>query len=357
MPAAAFADRRVVRGMRVRVPKFERSELWPSFPDDPRDPHAWESFWQAVLDQAPSEPRGAEQAGPAEDPADRLWRSLQGFYEEPLDILRMDLADHRYRGHLAVWDTLGVRRVLCAGNGISVLPYMFSHRGLEVTAADVSNAATDFVRSHPPEEKLFLRFFSLGLSLPEPGAAVDSAAGRQRAEGNALRAPRLAQLREAVRTAHRPGGSHRFMASDLFAYEPGAASFEAAVLQNVAEHFSLTDRRVLAERLYHWLVPGGVLVVESQFLSLLDRAGRIQEGVEEAFEGAGFLFHLKEAYLWQREQTRAGWWQVPKAVRLSGRNRRAQIQEEFHRRAQAAREADLAQVRAGRRMVVFQYGR
>jgi hypothetical protein len=341
----------------VRVPKFERPGVWPPFPSDPRNGRGWDDFWRAILTSAPLRPDELDSAGAGSEAPRRVRQWLDEFYAEPLAALRMDCADHRYRAHLDTFISLGLQRVLCAGNGISVLPYMFAHRGFGVAAVDVSNAATEFARAHPPEEKYFLRFFTLGLRLSEPVADSAAPPGDRRTASATRRSHRLEQMRQAIQEAHRPGGGLDFTTSDLFSYEPGEGSFGAAILQNVAEHFPRADRELLAGRLYRWLAPGSVLVVESQHLSVLDPDGRALRGIEEAFEAAGFLFHLKEAYLWQREQKRVAWWQIPKAARLSSRGYRDQIQEEFGRRAEVLRATDYSQVRQGRKMVIFQYGR
>jgi len=46
--------------------------------------------------------------------------------------------------------SLGYRRVLIVGNGISIMPRMFHHAGFETYALDVSSVATTFASEFTP---------------------------------------------------------------------------------------------------------------------------------------------------------------------------------------------------------------
>src|SRR5262245_20086352 len=51
------------------------------------------------------------------------------------------------------------RRLLCAGNGISLEPYALAHKGFHVVVVDVSSTACEFVRQTTPTPELLAQFF------------------------------------------------------------------------------------------------------------------------------------------------------------------------------------------------------
>jgi SAM-dependent methyltransferase len=305
----------MTRQARIRIPKFP-DEI--AFPHDPRNGTAWDRFWEDLLAGGHS-----------------------------LRYIRLEATDGAYRGHIATLHDFGMRRVLFAGNGITVLPYLFAHCGLQAVAVDISSVATDFAAQHPPEEALFLDFFS--------------ETSPQRHAGSADILPHFdpEKTRQAMHDARRSGGSQEFLREDLFTYEPGDGAFGAIVMNYVAEHYPANDRHALAERLYSWLAPGGILVIESRYdqLKLLNWEGSVKEGLEEPFEAAGFLVHLREAYVWRQEAVQAKPWQIFKLHQRSDPVFINRIKEDFDQRAQQIRLSDFAHVREGRRLVIFRLGR
>src|SRR5205823_4871393 len=101
----------------IRVPKFNRPGVWPPFPAGPRDDRAWDEFWQGILASASDVPSGLRPGDWDVDRPTSVKQWLDEFYAEPLAELRMDCADHRYRDHLDTFTSLGLKRILCAGNG------------------------------------------------------------------------------------------------------------------------------------------------------------------------------------------------------------------------------------------------
>jgi hypothetical protein len=155
--------------------------------------------------------------------------------------------------------------------------------------------------------------------------------------------------------------------ADALSWSPGEASFDAVIAQNVMEHIAPVDRAAFAERMARWLVPGGVVVVESQFLR---RAGDgdydtpyglaqgVVGSVEECFEQAGFVYHQGAAYDWRRGayhpprwRVRA-WWNVVWSARPN-----PAIESEFQARCAAAREIEARLLDAGRKLAMFRFSR
>jgi hypothetical protein len=65
--------------------------------------------------------------------------------------------------------------------------------------------------------------------------------------------------------------------------------------------------------------------------------------IEEAFEAAGFLFHLRDAYAWRQEAYHAKPWQIAKSRHLTSPEFRMRLLQEFAERAQHIRPLDFAQ--------------
>lgn len=59
------------------------------------------------------------------------------------------------------WRERGVRRVLIAGCGITLVHHALAHCGFEVVALDVSEAATKFLEAHRPTDVQLRYFFQL----------------------------------------------------------------------------------------------------------------------------------------------------------------------------------------------------
>jgi SAM-dependent methyltransferase len=344
--------------MNIRVPKFSCIIDRVPFPADVRDGAAWDRFWQEIIsDEKLTYPRGVGLTQFEKEPCRSLSNCLESFYAVPINALRHDIGYHRFRDHLSLFDRLGYKHILCGGNGISILPYMCAHQGFTVTAVDISPTAVRYSQAHPAEEEFYLRFFTLGLQMPDQGGSSDQESGKPQVEPAHSPLSRLEQLRQIVRRANRPGGSIQFEARDLFEYEPGDEIFDAIILQNLVEHFSERDQHRLAERLYRCLARGGILIVESQCLALDDPNLEFSDAIEGSFEQVGFLFHLKDAYRWKKEQYQVRPWQIVKGLRLTGRGATETIEAEFTERAATALASDLEQLRHGRKLVIFQYAR
>jgi hypothetical protein len=224
----------------------------PPFPDNPRDRQGWEQFWSATLEPARLDISRGDRSllrdliRSFRHALRAAWPRQTAFTrkrspELHIALLRANWSDPAHvQEDMPLFKQFGVRTILFAGNGISVMPYVFAHCGFEAVAA----------------------------------------------------------------------------------------------------------------RFYQWLAPGGLLIVESQHhLSVLfgGYLSGAADGIEEYFEAAGFLFHLKEAYLWQNEQY-ARWRQQPEEVRY---RTQGAIAEGFNQRAEVLRAVDFEQVRQGRKLVIF----
>jgi SAM-dependent methyltransferase len=298
------------------------------FPDDPRNPDAWNRFWQAILDRRLT---WLGEITPAAQPL-----QIQYGEQECWKVIIFLLREHQ------------CRRMLFGGNGISPLPRFFAHGGCDVTALDTSSVATQFARQQPLDEWAWERWAS------RPQRWPSMKERRAQAAAGAL---------------GRPLGQLEYVTADLFDWEPGEESFDAAILAQVAEHYGEADRTALAKRLYSWLRPGGILVLQSQLsFSLVWPLDLAKEGVEESFEAAGFLLHRGAAYRWckhhlvpldgatarERRRWNPRWWHrlTPGAVeRRERRNSElAALEREFVRLREENEPSDWEQVHAGAKL-------
>jgi SAM-dependent methyltransferase len=263
-----------------------------------------------------------------------------------LASLLMDIADHHYQETMATFRRRGLRSVLFVGNGISLLPRLFAHAGFHAVALDISAVASDFSRSH---------------------SLIDGALARFYATADASRRLSREATSQAIHQAHADGGSVEILTADVLRWNPGEAAFDAVIAQNVVEHIAPADRAALAERVAGWLVPGGMVVVESQFLrrpgdgdddTPYGRAQGIVGSVEECFERAGFIYHLGAAFDWRRSaynpprwRVRAWWnvlwsaWPIPA------------IEAEFQARCTAEWETEERLLDAGGKLAIFRFSR
>lgn len=296
------------------VPKFAAEPgfiVCPTFPEDARNPFAWDAFWNDLL-----------------------------FASSDVRALRLDAPNIQYIRYLDLCPLPEYRNVLFAGNGISVFPELFSHCGYMATAVDISVTANNYCKNHPAEEIYAMSFF----------------AGEQAGYLYSVDIHRfdLNPLREAVRSAFRPGGNFCYIAADIFDYEPDIGSYDLIVTQNLIEHFGPSDRISLAKRFFRLLRPGGILIVESQYLKTLDITRQTTDGIEEYFEQAGFVFHLKQAYLWRQDFEKN---RTRKQNATAIRKETEVALSEFDRQAKAIREQDMARVSQGEKLVIFRFGR
>jgi 2-polyprenyl-3-methyl-5-hydroxy-6-metoxy-1,4-benzoquinol methylase len=314
--------------MAILVPKYPPDM---PFPTDPRDVQAWDAFWSTLL---------------------------KSTYDPK--YLRQDHTDYQYRNYIGDLIEPHGTRCLVAGNGISVLPEMLSHFGMEVCSVDCSATAVEYCRHHPSLEIERLAFFGSGRPVAETEVST---------------------IRKRMGESHDETGSSDYLVDDLFSCTRGTETLDLIIMQNVIEHFVAEDRVSLAHRLYAWLKPGGIAIVESQnYLGIVAPRRTEQMGIEVSFEAAGFLFHLRESYVWRQEQFRVmdderlrmqevagsggGWFSPRRSTRELDRRSIERlslmhegIQEGFRVRCDALRDSDMQQRRVGRKIVVFRSSR
>jgi hypothetical protein len=218
----------------------------------------------------------------------------------------------------------GCRRLLFAGNGISLEPHAFAHAGFEVIALDVAPAACAFVEKVPMDRDLLASFFKVRVPAGREGAgSVDKDAS-------------LKQVDEE----YRPGGQLTVVVGDMFAWAPDAP-LDAIFNIKSFQGFPPEDQRTLAIRFYGWLAPGGICLVQTQNVQ-----GSERDLLEGAFVQAGFFLH--------GEKERAAW-RTHNALPQEARDR-----ERFRQEIAAAAAADQAgearRLDAGEKMVVFIHG-
>jgi hypothetical protein len=158
------------------IEKQIQDELrFPHPPRDWNDRGAWERYWHRFLE-----------AG-----------QMLGFYAlapfETYPVASLPLLRER-----------GYRRVLFAGNGISLEPHAFVHAGFDVIALDVAPVASGFVEWVSVDRALLASFFKVRVP-----------AGRQ----DAGKVDKDASLKQ-VEQEYRPGGRLSAVTADMFAWAP-----------------------------------------------------------------------------------------------------------------------------------------
>lgn len=216
-------------------------------PNDWADGEAWEWYWRHVLAED-----GARDGHPSpwRHSASRLYALLDLLPEAP------------------------VRRVLCAGNGIDLLPYALAHRGCDVTALDVSPAASHFVTTAAPSRDDLERFFPVFTE------------GTLDAYGVRVCRPDRERIRERMAREHRPGGRVTVVTADLFTWTP-ARPFDLILSERAFQGFDAPLRARLARRFHAWLRPGGLCAVQTQ--NVVWGGGAALREMEQPFRDAGFF--------------------------------------------------------------------
>jgi hypothetical protein len=254
---------------RIVTPKFHPP---PYFPIDPHDVKDWDRFWTEYL-------KGDY---------------LDNDFERNEWVANVRLGGYerrRYRRYLEEFEQRGYQRILFVGNGLGMLPRVFSHRGLQSQVIDFSEVANQFCQRNPEGELLAYRFFNAELS----GLFIQ------------LQRLSMEQIQPVLDAQFMPGGSVDYLTEDVFECHFPEGHFDAIVMQTFAEHYDSPDRQRLAWRLYGWLRQGGTLLVESQYLTHQINAIAVEEGIEEDLLTAGFYDTLGEYYRWTLNHVRQ-WW-------------------------------------------------
>jgi hypothetical protein len=122
----------------------EDAELsWLDPPTNPEDVTAWDRYWTEQVEHGLGPP-----------------------------LFDMFCHDHEL---VTIMNNEGMRRILCAGNGISQEPRALAAAGFEVVALDLSSRATEIARSAELRPERLQHFFDPALS--RPGGHVDFVVG------------------------------------------------------------------------------------------------------------------------------------------------------------------------------------
>ena len=151
---------------------------------------------------------------------------------------------------------LGLRTVLCAGNGISLEPYALATAGVQVKAVDISAEATKFVSNLRPPAKHLKRYFCRPM-----GRLI-----RMRGErlGFLLRYVRFfaSYLRDwyLANRVHRPGGTAEFLTGNLLNPEVCPGPFDVVIDRQMVQLFLESEFDQILNRLVDRLRPNGIFV-------------------------------------------------------------------------------------------------
>lgn len=211
---------------------------WP--PEDWLDSVAWDRYWARMIG----------------DPTMVGFATLPFFESFPIRAL----PDLRQRG---------ARRVLFAGNGISLEPHAWVHAGFDVTALDISRVACNFVQETGLNTQLLARFFPGCMAPEEDDTLVECL--------NETLSPNRSEQE------YRPGGRLNVLTENLFTHTP-VESYDAIFSIRSFQGFPPEERGRLAARFYEWLSPGGFCLVEA-----INLEGERRESLESAFLRAGFF--------------------------------------------------------------------
>lgn len=215
-----------------------------------------------------------------------------------------------------------LKRVLFAGNGISLEPYCFAHCGFEVVALDISGVASEFVRTTSLSPDRLASYF--------PGYVYEKRWGIE------VRHKDQHLCRESAEQAYRPGGSVTVVAEDLLSHAP-ALAYDVVYSNNVVHNHSLDVQSILARNFYHWLRPGGIALIEVRNVPN-------QEQILELFRNVGFFEYLKSSSDWFVTEAR----KRPANIK--------DVMEQFQELSLQEGVVDLARLRAGEKMVWFRFG-
>jgi hypothetical protein len=250
--------------------------------------------------------------------ADDFWREAGAFN---LDYgLQRELDWLRKRGY---------RRILFAGNGISLEPYAYAHLGFDATAVDVSHVASEFVQAFPVAPVHLSRFLPAYLTQWDEihGAEIevyDAAKSLKRVE------------REGV-----GGGRVRVITADMFSFVPDEP-FDVVYSNRAIQGFDSADRVELARRMADWVRPGGACVVESMNVSVEG-----YRAMEDAFASAGFFIRGIETDRWFDRTMELG------STDLFGRGHNM---EEREARWTAEGMLESERLAGGEKVVIFYHG-
>lgn len=149
----------------------------------------------------------------------------------------------------------GARTVLCAGNGLSLEPHVLSYAGFEVTAADLSSWATEYMQHCHPASNFLKRRLYGSISFRSV-RLYSSLRGKLRHLGwefNDLRKHLFNPLKCK-------GGTLEFLAGDLLDPEFCPGTFDVIIERRTVQLYSPADCDRILERLTARLAPRGIFL-------------------------------------------------------------------------------------------------
>jgi len=148
---------------------------------------------------------------------------------------------------------LGLRTVLCAGNGVSLEAHALSYAGFQVIAADLSAWATEFNRRRRPKPAV------LRSLLRRP--VFFRSIFRRSIRETCLRLGWLAKnVAKSVLPVRRSGGQVEFLAGDLLDAKFCRGPFDVIIERRTAQLFCGNEGNEMLEMLATRLKPTGIFV-------------------------------------------------------------------------------------------------
>jgi|GEM_PF-7062392 len=269
-----------------------------NLPHHPRISAEWEASWSSFIQ------RTSQQPDPHELAYARCSHSDYGLLMQAFPL----------------FNQLEVRRVLFAGNGISLFPWFFCHIGYHADAVDISKTATEYCSQHGPNRA------DWGLWFIEEVDGAPVVEWQSHAHDREV----------AIEAQRQPGGTMSFQTEDLLSAYHAPGSYDAIIAQNFLDFFDADDRGEFLSRFHNWIRPGGALVVGTRYLGST-RTEPLTIQLAEEVEQVGFVQYLKQSNEWNE------------TARLNKRH----LLKEYLRRRQENHERDMEAARAGGRLAII----
>lgn len=194
---------------------------WLRPPTNVNDAAAWDRYWQDQVDHR-----------------------VSSFHD-------MFLRDERLVRFMTALES---QSVLCAGNGLSIEPYVLAYAGFQVTAVDLSVWATQLQQNWQPRSKSLKNHLY---------GRISSRIIIRRSFSNTVR--QLGWLLSDVKKhilnpVKRKGGTLKFLAGDLLDPEFCEGPFDTVIERRTVQLYSGAERDRILERLTTRLAPQGIFV-------------------------------------------------------------------------------------------------
>src|SRR5689334_15795341 len=148
---------------------------------------------------------------------------------------------------------LKAQSVLCAGNGISSEPELLAYAGFWVTAADLSDWATQFKQSHRLGSKSIKQMLYGGFLRP---LSLQSVSAKLRFVGKSA----SNVWKRLWNPLRKRGGTLEFVTGDLSDTEFCIGPFDVVIERRMVQLFTGPDRDEILKKLASRLAPNGLFV-------------------------------------------------------------------------------------------------